>query len=357
MDERRALMAAIIANPDEDTPRLAFADWLQEHGDKHDRARAEFIRLQIEAFPLPKGDESRAKLEKQAAALAKKYAKHWLGPIAGLLNETRFQPELIFDRGLLISVFLTPGAFLKPATQQALVEWLPLVGVKVLMLSGKSKKIGLVAESPVLGLVPALMWFDTQMDDAGLKEFAKSPHTSRLTTLNLEKMLATDTGLKALAKSPGFAGLRKLRILQPVRGGEKITAKGIRALIASDTLPRLDTFTLTSTWHVKMPAFCNEPALARLKRLTFAYLSESSAPLCLCPHLTGLEELTLHFVGEGTLTESDIRALLDNPALANLKRLTLGGWYNDHHPGEKLAARLRDRFGDAYSNELDYWYD
>ena len=35
MDDRRALMAAILANPDEDTPRLALADWLQEHGDEH----------------------------------------------------------------------------------------------------------------------------------------------------------------------------------------------------------------------------------------------------------------------------------------------------------------------------------
>jgi len=32
MDDRRALMAAIAANADEDTPRLALADWLDEHG-------------------------------------------------------------------------------------------------------------------------------------------------------------------------------------------------------------------------------------------------------------------------------------------------------------------------------------
>jgi len=42
------LMSAILANPDEDTPRLAFADWLDEHGDAHDRTRASFIRLQID---------------------------------------------------------------------------------------------------------------------------------------------------------------------------------------------------------------------------------------------------------------------------------------------------------------------
>src|SRR5215216_6655639 len=44
--ENPALLAAIIAHPDEDTPRLMYADWLDENGDP---ARAEFIRLQCAA--------------------------------------------------------------------------------------------------------------------------------------------------------------------------------------------------------------------------------------------------------------------------------------------------------------------
>src|SRR5262245_11082432 len=43
--DREALLAAIAAHPDEDTPRLALAAWLDEKGDP---ARAEFIRLQVE---------------------------------------------------------------------------------------------------------------------------------------------------------------------------------------------------------------------------------------------------------------------------------------------------------------------
>src|SRR5687768_10081460 len=31
MSDREALLAAIRANPDDDTPRLVFADWLDEH--------------------------------------------------------------------------------------------------------------------------------------------------------------------------------------------------------------------------------------------------------------------------------------------------------------------------------------
>jgi uncharacterized protein (TIGR02996 family) len=40
-----ALLAAIVAHPDEDTPRLMYADWLDESGEG---ARAEFIRVQCE---------------------------------------------------------------------------------------------------------------------------------------------------------------------------------------------------------------------------------------------------------------------------------------------------------------------
>lgn len=46
MDTRQALLDAIRAAPTDDTPRLVFADWLDEFGqDDRDRATAEFIRV------------------------------------------------------------------------------------------------------------------------------------------------------------------------------------------------------------------------------------------------------------------------------------------------------------------------
>ncbi|AWM39226.1 hypothetical protein GobsT_24810 [Gemmata obscuriglobus] len=47
MSEREALWGAVCEHPEEDTPRLMFADWLLEHGDAADRTRAEFVRLQV----------------------------------------------------------------------------------------------------------------------------------------------------------------------------------------------------------------------------------------------------------------------------------------------------------------------
>lgn len=48
MTERDAFLAKILAEPDEDTHRLVFADWLEEYG--HEPARAEFIRQQVATY-------------------------------------------------------------------------------------------------------------------------------------------------------------------------------------------------------------------------------------------------------------------------------------------------------------------
>jgi uncharacterized protein (TIGR02996 family) len=47
MNEELALRKAIAAYPEEDTPRLAYADWLDDHAGAKGAARAEFIRVQI----------------------------------------------------------------------------------------------------------------------------------------------------------------------------------------------------------------------------------------------------------------------------------------------------------------------
>ena len=53
----QALLAAIRANPDEDTPRLMYADWLDEHG----RAkRAAYIRAAVECYRCEHADTAAA---------------------------------------------------------------------------------------------------------------------------------------------------------------------------------------------------------------------------------------------------------------------------------------------------------
>lgn len=44
-NEERGLLASVCADPEDDTARLVYADWLEEHGGRPERA--EFIRVQI----------------------------------------------------------------------------------------------------------------------------------------------------------------------------------------------------------------------------------------------------------------------------------------------------------------------
>jgi uncharacterized protein (TIGR02996 family) len=45
------LLAAVLDRPEDDAPRLAYADWLDEHGEPE---RGEFIRVQVELHPMLK---------------------------------------------------------------------------------------------------------------------------------------------------------------------------------------------------------------------------------------------------------------------------------------------------------------
>ena len=62
MTHDEAFLQSIRETPDDDAPRLIYADWLEEHGDARAAARAEFIRLQCQRARLPAYDPRRQDL-------------------------------------------------------------------------------------------------------------------------------------------------------------------------------------------------------------------------------------------------------------------------------------------------------
>ena len=78
MNEHDTFVHAIAANLNDDTPRLAFANWLDKHGDhKH----AEFIRVQCELEPIRDQYEiaRSTELHKRESELLSAHQKVWLG--------------------------------------------------------------------------------------------------------------------------------------------------------------------------------------------------------------------------------------------------------------------------------------
>jgi uncharacterized protein (TIGR02996 family) len=107
---RAALLAAICANPADDTARLVFADWLDEHGEPQ---RAEFIRLQIEAARLAPHDPRVQEIEDRTALLIWHRRKGWEGPVRDLLPGARLE----FRRGFVDSVVTEADLFLRHADE------------------------------------------------------------------------------------------------------------------------------------------------------------------------------------------------------------------------------------------------
>jgi uncharacterized protein (TIGR02996 family) len=108
MSDESALLAAILAHPDEDTPRLMYADWLQENGQPE---RAEFIRSQIERTQAGVTEERRQALLKRETAILNRYRLMWLRPFQTLLHTTDCQ----FRRGFVEHVEADGGFYLRAA--------------------------------------------------------------------------------------------------------------------------------------------------------------------------------------------------------------------------------------------------
>jgi uncharacterized protein (TIGR02996 family) len=88
-------LAAIAAAPDDDAPRLVYADWLQERGD----ARGEFITLQ---FQRRRDGGLSAKEQARETALLTKHKRDWLGPFYRPLQT--LWSDVRFERGFLALV-------------------------------------------------------------------------------------------------------------------------------------------------------------------------------------------------------------------------------------------------------------
>lgn len=73
-DRSVALKAAIVAAPDDDGPRLAYADWLLQQGDP----LGEMIVVQCQLAALANDDPRRAALQRRESGLLRKHARTWL---------------------------------------------------------------------------------------------------------------------------------------------------------------------------------------------------------------------------------------------------------------------------------------
>ncbi len=105
MSTEAALLRTIRANPDDDTARLVYADFIEEAGDSE---RGELIRVQVALANTPESDAGRGELEDREHTLLAAHEARWLG----VMPDSDGLIEWEFARGFVAEVAATPSFML-----------------------------------------------------------------------------------------------------------------------------------------------------------------------------------------------------------------------------------------------------
>jgi uncharacterized protein (TIGR02996 family) len=350
MIERDALLAGILAHPDEDAPRLVYADWLQEHGEPY---RADFLRVQIElarlraaerTLPYSFGDEFHryatdgpgrvsfsfcrhhtperiVLLQREAELLAHPDSRgSWRAGLPKYANDPGGNPVSSggerppFVRGFVGRVRVSLVQLLKdPAALWTThpVEALELTAVASRATTAK------VPDCTFLARVRDLS-FPYPRGSPVLAPFARCPHLANLRVLHLDNVWMKDADATALA---GSEYLRPAEFRFECNG---LSRAGFTTLLNGPFTSRLCDLAPKSAAAWALEVIADAPlAGLRLLRLSGEGCNDAGvAALTRSRHLTGL--VTLHLSG-GTLTDAAAEALATWPGLASVRSLDLSG--------------------------------
>ena len=311
MTDGYALLRAIEANPDEDTPRLAYADWLDERATTDlDRARAELIRVQCALEREPPGNR-KGDLAAREYKLLHKYRAGWESAYPFLRRE-----GTAYIRGFIFPD-VTGTDLVKHGEALAAV-----VPVNVVRLRHATRALTDVAACPTLRHVRNLYLESNGLRNHHLPTLLGSPHLVNVRVLTLSYNHLGIASCEALAASPAFPALRVLAL-----HGNPIRDRGLEALTGA-------------SWF------------ANLFGLHVSNCEVSAAGAIRFAGLSAVSQLRSLNVSGGDRTDATARAILDSPHLSNLAQL----WHPERDLSAPVRAALRARFG-ANLNPMRYFLD
>jgi uncharacterized protein (TIGR02996 family) len=289
-----ALYKAVLAAPDDDAQRLAYADWFEANGDA-DRAR--FIRLQCQAEHLPHYHSEYSRIKHDADRL--RY-QHWT---AWLQGRPRFHDEVYWEflRGFPEAVTFDSFKVAEARGDKVFRHYVRRLSFHNL------RSVRKLAEWPLLARVRELDLGPTEIVGDDLRRLAESPHVRRLARLRF-------------------------------RGG-RLHPAGVEAL-ASAELPQLRHLAVESCSPTDAPrlaaALARGPLLRRLHHLDLDSSHIGDAGLRALAEASAEAELTDLLLVENSLTADGVEAAVDYRAWPRLRQLYLG----------------RNRLGDAGAEQV-----
>jgi uncharacterized protein (TIGR02996 family) len=325
----------IVEHPEDDAPRLVYADWLDDQGEG---GLAGFIRVQCRLAGLADDDVQRIPLEEEQARLERQIDQALLhGPrtgwLAGLPVWAR-RANRKFERGFIAGVSSATVPFLESGEQ--FVRATPL---RELQVTNAAFAPGRLAASPALGRLASLNMSWSKLKGDGLAALLASPHLGNLRELNLTRCRLKAPDLRPLADAPDLAGLRVLRL-----SSNTTYDAGVEALAGSPHCANLTRLELSDSviGPRGVAALARSPHMARLEALNLSKnnrVDDRAAEALASGRLERLAELDLMSTAVGL---AGARALLTSTSLPALTHLSL------NFPGDELwqvlpATHLRGR--------------
>jgi uncharacterized protein (TIGR02996 family) len=256
--DEEALRAAVLAHPDDDTPRLVYADWCDDAGHAD---RAAFVRAQIDAARAEPWCEVDREATQRANALLAVYVEEWTAHLSDTVEWYGF------ERGFIEQVGLYAHRFARGLDEACRVE--PVRRAQV-----------------IRGLA--------QVSDTPLEEYLTSPHLPRLHALDLhEANLTASIEFEFVTENEHLAGLTDLSL-----AGLRVPPEWLMRFLASPHLPALAAFDLSNIPNLG-PALArglSEGGHRRFTKLNFRgvrFLSDDLKRVLTSRALSGIEELQL----------------------------------------------------------------
>ncbi len=196
MSDRETFLAEILANPEDNTPRLVYADWLTEQGDP----QGEFIHLQIQRESLPKNSAKSRRLRKRERELLKENElnENWAGLLAARTERYEFRSGFVSFVKVDVINFATAATHMFSRNPVHSLEF------------GRSSKYLQSAErASALERLRTLKF--TRFDLDGQFEFFSCPRLSNIHTLNFYRSsFGRFARIRDLVESESLGSLRRL---------------------------------------------------------------------------------------------------------------------------------------------------
>jgi uncharacterized protein (TIGR02996 family) len=253
MHEAADFLRLILDAPNDDGPRLIYADWLDERGDDD---RAEFIRLQCAAAALPAGAAQSEDLRRRAQELLGRRRAAWLQPIRtalglrprgwlGWLSDPEPDPlrDAQFRCGFVAELHLPAGLFLDHAAE--LVRQTPLRKLTLDFPPSELESESLFArllDCPQLAVLAALDVNAPRLVEDMLPRLLRLPAVQGLREFGVISPELDPGRVAALRGVPLLNRLTRLRL----HADGNWAAAGVEALLSASEFPALTDLALNN---------------------------------------------------------------------------------------------------------------